>query len=193
MPYRGGVQLLPENQRRVTLASYTTGNTTFYFGVALIVAMGITGAVLRSYSASVEDDIARLDGQLENTEQSRDRKQEAELLEVNKQSKLFNSLLTSKLYWTQALGTIEQFTQPSVRIKQLEASATKATIVFFAITDSLTSVSRQLASFQAATGTKDVLIKSIKATPEGTIEFAGEIQIDVNNFLRKANERAQPR
>ncbi len=183
---------MPENQRRVTLASYTTGNTTFYVGVALIVAMGIAGAILRSYSASVKDDIARLDGQLENTEQSRNRKHEAELLEVNQQSKLFSSLLTSKLYWTQALETIEQFTQSSVRIKQLEASASKATIVFFAVTDNLTSVSRQLASFQSAKGTKDVLIKSIKTTPEGTIEFAGEIEIDVNNFLRKANERAQP-
>jgi hypothetical protein len=39
MPYRGGVQLLPENQRRVTLSSYTTGNTTFYVGVALIAAL----------------------------------------------------------------------------------------------------------------------------------------------------------
>lgn len=183
---------MPENQRRMTLASYTTGNGTFYFGVGLIVVMGIAGAILQSYGASVQDDIARLDGKLEATEVSRNRKQEAELLDANKQSKLFNSLLTSKLYWTQALETIEEFTQSAVQIKQIEASATKANITFFAVTNSINTVSRQLASFQAAKGTKDVLIKSLKLTPEGTVEFSGEIQIDVNNFLRKANERAQP-
>jgi hypothetical protein len=182
---------LPENQRRVTLASYTTGNTTFYVGVVLIVAMGIAAAVLRSYAASVEDDIGRLDGKLEATEQSRSRAHEAELLEVGQQSKLFSSLLTSKLYWTQALGTIEKFTQSSVKIKQIEASATKGTITFFGVTDNLVSVSRQLASFQAAKGTKDVLIKSIKFMPDGTVEFSGEIQVDVNSFLRKANENVR--
>jgi hypothetical protein len=78
-----------------------------------------------------------------------------------------------------------------VKIKQIEASATKGTITFFGVTDNLVSVSRQLASFQAAKGTKDVLIKSIKFMPDGTVEFSGEIQVDVNSFLRKANENVR--
>jgi hypothetical protein len=192
MPYRGGVQLLPENQRRVTLSSYTSGNTMFYVGVGLIVAVSVAGAVCKSYGASIEDDIARLDGKLEETEQHRNKENEATLLAVAQQSKLFDILLTDKFYWTQALSTIEKFTQSSVRIKQLEASATKETVSFTAVTDNLASVARQLASFEAAKGTTDVVISSIKSTPEGTIEFSGEIHIDVNNFLRKANESARP-
>jgi len=185
MPYKGGVQLLPETQRRPTLASYTSGNTYFYTGVAIGIAIIIIGAILGSYKANLKDSIASLDGQLQATEDSRDKDQETTLLNVAKQSKITKSLLANKLYWSQALGYVEQMTQSQVRLISMDADASKGTIGFHATADTYASVARQLAAFVAGTGVDDMAINSMQTTPQGVVEFSGTLQINTKTMLNK--------
>ncbi|MCC6934413.1 MAG: hypothetical protein IT406_01825 [Candidatus Yanofskybacteria bacterium] len=185
MPYKGGVQLLPETERRPTLASYTSGNSYFYTAVALGIAIIIIGATLGGYKASLRQQIASLDGQLDASEQQRNKTQEQELIAASKQSRVMRQLLAGKWYWSQALERMEQMTQASVALTQLGASATKGTITFRGTADGYAAVARQLAAFVAATGVKDVSLRSVKTNPQGVIEFDGELSIDTRTLVGK--------
>lgn len=185
MPYKGGVQLLPETQRRPTLASYTSGNSYFYTGAAIGIAVIVIGAIFGSYKANLNDRLAMLDGQLQATEDSRNKEQETILLNVAKQSRVMKSLLAGKLYWSQALDYIAQMTRSQIRFLSLDADASKETISFRATADTYASVARQLAAFVDGKGVDDILIKSMQTTPQGAIEFAGSLEIDTKDMLNK--------
>lgn len=186
MPYKGGVQLLPDTQRRPTLASYTSGNGYFYAGVAIGIAVIVLGAVFSGYKANLNDRISSLDGQLDQTEQSRNKENEQTLIAAQKQARIMRTLLGSKIYWSQALGYMEQMMQSGVQLTRMNASAAKGTIGFQATTSSYAAVARQLAAFVAGTGVQDITVKSIRSTPQGTIEFDGEMKIDPKVMLNKA-------
>lgn len=186
MPYKGGVQLLPETARRPTLASYTSGNAYFYFAVALAAAVLVISAIFNSYSANLNDQIAKLDGRLDQTEAQRNRDEEQGLISAAKQSRLMRQLLGGKIYWSQALTRMEQMTQSGVQLENLSASATKGTIGFRALADGYASVARQLAAFVSGTGITDISLKSVKAAPQGGVEFDGELKIDTRAMLNKS-------
>jgi hypothetical protein len=185
MPYKGGVQLLPETQRRPTLASYASGNGYFWFGIAVGVIVIVASAIFSSYAANLQARIDELDGQLQANENSRDKAQEKVLLDAQKQSRSMRALLSSKLYWSQALDRMEQMARSSVALTSLNASAAKGTIAFRARADSYASVARQIKAFTEGTGVKDVTVQNIKTTPEGSVEFDGTLTIDVASMLRK--------
>jgi len=185
MPYKGGVQLLPETQRRPTLASYTSGNSYFYAAVVLAVGFLVISAILAGYRANLRDKIDAIDGQISTSESARNKQQEQQLIDASKQSRIMKDLLANKLYWSQALARMQQMMQSAVTLTQMEATATKGTISFRATTDSYASVARQLAAFVAATGVNDISIKTIKATSQGTVEFDGDLLIDTKSMLTK--------
>ncbi len=178
MPYQGGVQLLPETQRRPTLASYTKQNTYFWWGIAIGAFVLVGYAVLSQYAGNLNDQIAKLDGQLDQTEASRDKTAEATLLNAQQQSRTMKTLLASKAYWTQALSAMQQMMQSSVTLTLLSASETKGTIDFSATADSYAAVAHQLAAFAAGKGIKDVSLNSVKTSPQGGVQFQGTLTID---------------
>ena len=177
MPYKGGVQLLPETERRPTLSSYTSGNTYFWTGIVIGIAVLVGFAILNGYSSNLNDQIGKLDGQLDQSEAQRNKTQEQALVDAQSQSRTMKTVLGSKTYWTQALAQMERMMQTSVTLTVLDASATKGTIKFSATADSYAAVARQLASFSAATGINDVTLGTVKSSPAG-VEFQGELTID---------------
>ncbi len=178
MPYQGGVQLLPETQRRPTLASYTRQNTFFWTGVGIGAFVLVAWAIMSQYATNLKDQIATLDGQLDQTEAARNKDNEQTLLNAQQQSRTMKSLLGSKAYWTQAFAQMERMMQVSVTLTQLTANAAKGTIDFGATADSYATVAHQLASFAAGDNIKDVSITSIKAMPTGGVQFQGTLTFD---------------
>lgn len=181
---------MPETQRRPTLASYTSGNGYFWFGIAVGAVVIVVGAILSSYTANLQARIDELDGQLQANEDSRNKEQEKVLLDAQKQSRSMRALLASKIYWSQALDRMEQMARTSVALTNLNASVAKGTIAFRARADSYASVARQVKAFTEGTGVKDVTVQNIKTTPQGSIEFDGELSIDVPAMLRKTPQPA---
>ena len=114
MPYKGGVQLLPETQRRPTLGSYTSGNGYFYTAVVIGLAVVIIGAIFSSYKANLNEQIDKLDGQLQANESSRNKDQEKTLIGRGTSGQVMRTLLGSKVYWSQALGYMEQMMQSGI-------------------------------------------------------------------------------
>jgi len=185
MPYKGGVQLLPETQRRPTLASYTSGNSYFYTGVVIGIAVIIVGAILGSYKANLKDRVDALDGQLQTSEDSRNKDHERALLDISKQSRIMRTLLDSKIYWSQALGYIERMMQSGVQMQSIDADVAKGVINFRASAPTYAMVAKQLAAFVGGTGIDDISVKSIETNPQGAIDFTGELQIDTKALLNK--------
>lgn len=182
MPYKGGVQLLPETERRPTLASYTSGNRYFWTGVVIGVFVLVVFAILSGYASSLNDQIAKLDGQLDQTEAQRDKTSEQALLDAQQQSRTMKTVLGSKAYWSQALAQMELMMQSSVTLTSLDASATKGTIGFTATAGSFSSVAKQLAAFAAGTGISDISLNSVRST-QGGVEFQGVLTIDTKKLL----------
>jgi hypothetical protein len=185
MPYKGGVQLLPETQRRPTLASYTSGNSFFYAAVVIGIAVVVVSAIIGGYKANLRERISALDGAMATSEKARDKTQEQQLIAASKQSSIIKELLSGKLYWTQALALMEQMTQASVALTSMQADAEHSVIAFHAKTDSYASVARQIAAFTAATGIEDISVASIKTGPQGKVEFDGTLTIDTKALLNK--------
>ncbi len=185
MPYKGGVQLLPETERRPTLKSYTSGNGYFWTGIALGVAVIIIGAILGGYAANLNDQIAALDGKLDQSERSRDTAVEQTLLDAQRQAKLMRSLLISKVYWSQALDQMDRMMQSSVTLTRLEGSAVKGAIDFSASAPDYASVAKQLAAFAAGNGVSDLVVNAVTADPNGLIDFDGTLTIDTATLLNK--------
>jgi hypothetical protein len=186
MPYKGGVQLLPETQRRPTLSSYTSGNSFFWAGVVLGIGIVVIGATLGSYGASIVATLNTQIGQFKTLEATRNKDQEQRLIAVSRQSKVMRQLLSSKVYWSQALAAMERMTQSNVKFDQLGASLDKSAIAFHGTADTYATVARQIAAFVDGTGITDVSITSVRSTSDGGVEFDGKLLIDTTKLLTKA-------
>lgn len=183
MPYKGGVQLLPETQRRPTLTSYTSGNSYFWTGIVLLGIVIAASAILGGYKASLNDEIAALDGKLEATEKARDKEKEETLKDAQQQMRTTKGLLATKRYWSQALSLLEQLAQASVALTTLNAEATDGNITFTSSAPTYDAVARQLAAYVSGTGITDVLLSDITQGAAG-LEFSGELRIDTKEVLR---------
>jgi hypothetical protein len=192
MPYKGGVQLLPESERRPTLRSYTSGNKYFYIAVVVAVIVLVISAILGGYKRSLNDQIDVAIAGLATEEKARNTTQEKELIAAAKQSKIMKELLEGKLYWTIALTRIEQMMQSSVQLVSIQANLGKGTIVFSAVTDSFSAVAKQLAAFSATTGISDFTIGKIEQMATGEIKFSGDLIIDKKTMFTKAKPSSSP-
>lgn len=192
MPYKGGVQLLPESERRPTLRSYTSGNTYFYLAIGIGVFVLVAFAVLGGYKRNLSDQIDVVTTKIVAGEKSRNIAQEKELIVAAKQSKMINELLDSKIFWTMALTRIEQMIQSSVKFSALDANLAKGIISFVAFADSYPSVARQLAAFSATTGIKDFTIGKIETLASGEIKFSGDLIIDSIALFEREKPRSTP-
>jgi Tfp pilus assembly protein PilN len=167
------------------LASYTSGNSYFWFGVGLGIAIIIISAVLSSYQANLEDRLADLDGQLAQTEQQRNKEHEKVLMDTKKQATVLKSLLASKLYWSQALDRIDRMMQGSVRLTSIDAVSQDGTIKFQGVAGSFAAVARQVKAFTEGAGVTDAIIGNVTGNSDGTVKFDGEMTIDTRSVLNK--------
>jgi Tfp pilus assembly protein PilN len=125
---------------------------------------------------------------MSQSEKTRNKDQEKELIAASKQSQVLRQLLASKIYWTQAFDRIEKIMQGPVVLTTLSADSGKGTVGFQATADSYATVARQLASFTAATGVKDVTVDKIESQQSGGVKFSGTITIDTKAMLLRAVE-----
>lgn len=175
---------MPET-RRQTLARAVSGNRFVYWGLALGAIVLIANIILSAYTTSLREQIAAADGELRTQESQRDKEGEKQLQAAQRQSRLMGQLLRNHLYWSQAFERLERLMQSGVRLVTLSASVADAKIEFSGTTSSYSTVARQLSSFLAGEGVRDVRLTAISARQAGVLEFEGEIDVDVAATLRK--------
>jgi hypothetical protein len=147
------------------------------------VAVIVLGAVLSGYGASLNDDIAALDGQLDASEAGRNKEQEQILLDLDKQTAAIRPLYVSKPYWSRALDALEKLTQSGITFTQLSTTLDKGLITFRASATSWSAVARQIAAFAGGTGISDIRVNSVESKAQG-IEFGGELTISTKELLQ---------
>jgi Tfp pilus assembly protein PilN len=174
------------------LASYTSGNSFFWAGVGVGIAVIVIAAVQSSYRANLEERLASLDAQIESTEERRNKDQERILTDAKKQVAVLSSLVASKVYWSQALDRIEAMMQGSVRLTSIDASSGEGKIKFQGVAGSYAAVARQVKAFTEGSGVTDVTIGNVTSETDGTVEFSGELKIDTRSVLSK-NPTPTPR
>lgn len=183
MPDQGGIQLLPENRRRIDIK--TPGeNRWIYAGVTALILVILIAAGMAFYRGGLEDELTGLDANIANLEKQRDKKVEANLLTLNKQLSMTTKFLNDHIFWSKALGKIEALTNPQVQFVTFTALADEGRFEIKAATVNYTILARQIASYVSDDSIKDIDLSDVHTLTTGRLEFTIRITFDKNKFIR---------
>lgn len=184
MADRGGIQLLPETRKRIDVK---VPGENRWLSIGIFSALIAAGAYLgiHFYNQSLQTQLDDLDAELVLVEKSRDKKMEAELVSLGKQANLMSKLLTNHIFMTKALSQVERLMHGELQLKNFSASAPKEQVAFNATARSYSTIARQIASFTADDGIKDLVLGNIRSMNTGNFEFGMELKFDPSKFLKK--------
>lgn len=183
MAEKGGLQLLPENRKSINVI-IPGENRLIYIGVALIVLVSIVAGVLWLYSNSLGNQITADDTQLVTLEKQRDPKAEQNLITLSKQISITSDILKNHIYWSIGLSKLESALQNNIQFKSLSANLGEDKINIRALSDSYTTIARQLAAFVADDSIQDVTLDSVNTLTSGKLDFNTRVTFDETKFLK---------
>lgn len=183
---RNNIQLLPENRRRVDIKNPGSSNL-FILGVIVLSAIIGISLLLHFRAARLERSLSTVNEEIMALEKSRDKNLEKELLVFKKQLSLISGVLDNHIHWTNAMTRIESLLQAQTQFKTLTLDTTgaRSTLEVNALAPSYTVIAKQLAAFISDVDITDVLLKQVKTTPAGKVEFSLQLDFDTNKYLKK--------
>jgi hypothetical protein len=167
----GGLQLLPTQKRRFSLFGFAGGNRLFALALLILVLLGIGYGVLKWYTSRVMVSIEGLDANLDTIHRTRDKAQEEKLTSFERQLATTQKLLASHLASVDSLYSLQKLIQPQVTFRSLSADAAKRTYEFHAVTNSYSTVAKQIAAFYRSDRVADIKLTNVQAGQHGTVEF----------------------
>ncbi|HAU07642.1 MAG: hypothetical protein UW46_C0002G0012 [Candidatus Yanofskybacteria bacterium GW2011_GWF1_44_227] len=192
MSDQGGLQLLPETRRKITV-TVPGENRLLYLGVVFLIlsataVFGIkfyTSQELESYN-SLRADVEKKNLEINTQAKGEDGADLIEKIRVTgKQLDIASSLLNSHILWSKGLERLEGLLLPTVQVDSLSMSAADGTIKFMALAPSYTAIAKQIASFVSNPKyIKDVTIGEITTQTTGKLQFSMNIEIERSTFLR---------
>lgn len=184
MPDRGGIQLLPETRKKIEV-NVPGENRLVYIGSALLIVVIGLFVVLNGMTNTLEKQIKDKNAQLVQLNTSRDKEIEGQLSALSKQTALIKNFLDSHVFWTNALGKVQQALQQQVEISLLSGNLVSHEISLSALAPDFTTIARQIASFTADDGIKDVEVSNAKSDNGGKYGFTIKIIFDPEKYLKK--------
>lgn len=184
MKDKGGLQLLPENRKRIDVIIPGENRLT-YIGTTLVVLILVMTGGLWLYSNSLANQITADDAELAALELQRDKKAEQNLITLSKQVNLTGQILKNHTYWTLGLSKIESALQNNIQFKSLSAILGEGTIRIRALSDNYTTIAKQLAAFVADDAIKDVSLDGVSTLTSGKLDFNAKIEFNKAKFLNK--------
>jgi hypothetical protein len=184
MTENGGLQLLPETRKKINV-KIPGENRMIYIGSTLLLIVFSLFFYYHSRVSSLETKIMDLDQQIAAVEKGRDKKTEAQLAELKKQTMLLTKMLSEHIFWSQAWTKLEGLISPQLQIKDLSLSSAKEEISFSAKAPSYASVAKQLAKFNNDDAIKDTVVSGIRLANVGAAEFDIKLSIDGKKFFKK--------
>ena len=182
MADKGGLQLLPENRKRIDI-KIPGENRLIELGAGLIAIILVVSAGLWWYSGSLNAQITSDDAQLASLEKSRDKGAEQKLITFSKQVSITNQLLQSHVYWSTGLSKVEAALQGNVQFKSLSAVLSEDSLHIRALSDNYTTIAKQLAAFVADDSIKDVTLDGVSTLTNGQLDFSAKVSFDPVKFL----------
>lgn len=183
MADKGGLQLLPENRKRIDI-KIPGENRLTQLGVGLIVLILVISGGLWLYSTSLANQINNDDEQLSSLEKQRDKKGEQSLITLSKQISITSQIIKNHIYWSAGLSKIESALQSNVQFKSLSANLSEKSFNIRALSDNYTTLARQLAAFVSDNSITDVTLGGVNTLTSGKLEFNTKVTFDKDKFLK---------
>jgi len=185
MADKGGLQLLPENRKRIDV-KIPGENRMTYIGIGLIALVLVITGGLWLYSNNLSKQITEQDAQIANLETQRNNLKDAEqkLTILSKQIGITNQILQNHVYWSKGLSKIESALQTNVQFKSFSAVLGEQSVRIQAISDSYTTIAKQLAAFVADDSIKDISLDNVNSLTSGKLDFNSKIQFDKTKFVQ---------
>ncbi len=184
MSDQGGLQLLPENRKRISV-KIPGENRMIYVGIGLISMILLISGGLWLYSSSLSNKISSQDEQLAALEKQRDKKTEQNLIILSKQIEITNQILKNHTYWSAGFSKIESALQNNIQFKSFSAILSEKSMSIRAFSDSYTTIAKQLAAFVADDSIKDITLDGVSTLSSGKLDFNAKIKFDPDKFLKK--------
>jgi hypothetical protein len=184
MADKGGLQLLPESRRRIDV-KVPGQNRPVTWSVILLVLVGSIYGGLIWYSGSLDSQIAEADNQLAAIDKGRDKTSENNLLTLSKQMAITGQIINNHTFWSIAFSKLEAGLAGSVQFKSFSAVAADNTVYIRAITDTYSTIARQLAAFIGTDGVTDVNLDGVSTLTSGKLDFNVKLVFDKAKFLKK--------
>ncbi len=181
----GDLQLLPGTRKRLAIRTPGEYNFLIISFVLLALVLGVY-FVVYTYRVSQFNAVTDLNNKISAVEQQRNKDFELKLIDVNQQMATTGPLIASHVVWSHAIQRLQGLIEPHVQFETLALDLTKKTITFKALADSYTTVTHQIAAFDADPGILDTTINKVSTTPSGRVEFDTQITIDAAKFLTMA-------
>ncbi len=182
MADKGGIQLLPENRKRIDV-KIPGENRLIYTGAILIVLVLVLAGGLWIYSGSLTNQIKADDDQITALEKQRDAKAEQNLITLAKQLSITSQILKNHTYWSVGLSKIESALQSNVQFKSFSATLGENSLHIRATSDNYTTIAKQLAAFVADDAIKDISLDGVNALTSGKLDFNIRVGFDPAKFL----------
>lgn len=182
MADKGGLQLLPENRKRIDI-KIPGENRLIQIGVGLIVLILVIAGGLWLYSNSLANQITTDDQQLATLEKQRDKTGEQNLITLSKQVAITSQILKNHTYWSIGLSKIESALQSNIQFKSLSAVLSENSLHIRALSDNYTTIAKQLAAFVADDSVKDITLDGVSTLTSGKLDFNAKVTFDPKKFL----------
>ncbi|OGN33097.1 MAG: hypothetical protein A3I39_02115 [Candidatus Yanofskybacteria bacterium RIFCSPLOWO2_02_FULL_47_9b] len=184
MTDKGGLQLLPENRRRIDV-KVPGQNRPVTLSVVVLVLVIVIYGILSWYSSSLDTKIADADSRLASIDQQRDKTSENNLLILSKQMAITGQIINNHTFWSTAFSKLESGLAGSVQFKSFSAVASDNTLHIRALTDTYATIARQLAAFAGTDGVADVNLDGVSTLTSGKLDFNVKLIFDPTKFLKK--------
>lgn len=182
MADKGGLQLLPENRRKIEV-KVPGQNRPVVVGVVLLVLVLALYGGMAAYSNSLDSKIADADNQLAGITKGRDKTNEQNLLTLSKQMAIAGQIIQNHLFWSTAFNKLEAGLAGSVQFKSFSATASDNIVHIRALADTYSTIAQQLAAFAGTDGVTDVNLDGVASLTSGKLDFTSKLVFDPKKFL----------
>lgn len=185
------IQLLSGSRRRLDV-TVPGENRPMFFGLAVLILIGVLWGAATFYLSRLETKVVGLDNELVTLENKRDKKFEKEALVWDKRLSIAGGLIRNHVIWSQALHKIEALTPPAVQFSNFHVVLQDNTIDLKATAPSYTAIAKAVAALAEDAVFTDVALSKVSSLPSGFLEYSLKITFNRNKFLLVPVEEKRP-
>lgn len=184
MANQGGLQLLPETRKSITV-TIPGENRMLYIGIVFAIISALVAGGLWFLRQQKISELDELLAKITVVNKKIDEK--ATIVEkvttLSKQTSVVAQLLKDHIYWTTALSYLESAVSPQTEIDSIQGGLAKKEIVMTVFSSSFTAIAKQIASFNSDPNIVRVEVGKINVETTGRLKYS--INLTVNKEYLK--------
>lgn len=176
---------MPETRKSISV-TIPGENKMLYVGIAVFVISIIITSGLWFFQSTKASSLTKISTEIKTKSDEIDKNTEIvnSVAIVSQQIGNISKLLDRHIYWTRALGRIENLLSPQIQIDSFIGDVTAGEISLKALSPSYTIIARQIASFVSEPLIKDVSLGEITTQTSGKLEFSMLLKINSSEFFK---------